>query len=157
MTRISARRGTRDGVSIIADGVTVRGDISSNTDIEVHGEVIGDSNINASVVIADGGVWRGKLTARDVTVAGKVVGAVRASGQIEIVASARIEGTVTGSAIAVQQGRHRRRRIEDTYRTAAARSAMSPSHLLRLPPADARPADAAQGSSVMASSRISIR
>ena len=98
------RQSKSSGAGLIAKGMTVRGDISGNTDIEVHGEVVGDSNVNANVLIAAGGVWRGKLTARSVTVAGQVIGGVRASGDVEIAASARIEGTVTGGAIAVQQG-----------------------------------------------------
>ncbi|MEL7536303.1 MAG: polymer-forming cytoskeletal protein [Pseudomonadota bacterium] len=104
MGRYSAKRHTTGPTSLIAEGVTVRGDISGNRDLEVHGEVVGDSNVNGTVVIAEGGVWRGKLTARNVLVAGQVIGAVRASGEIDIAASARIEGTVTGGAIAVQQG-----------------------------------------------------
>ncbi|MEM8982072.1 MAG: polymer-forming cytoskeletal protein [Pseudomonadota bacterium] len=101
--RISTVR-TQGPVSLIADGVTIRGDISGSRDLEIHGEVVGDSNINASVIIAPDGMWRGNLTARDVVVAGRIVGAVRASGNIEIEASARIEGTVTGGAISVQPG-----------------------------------------------------
>ncbi len=100
----ASRRQNGGMISQIADGVTIRGDISGSRDLDIHGEVVGDSNVNASVWIAPGGIWRGKLTARDVVVAGRVVGAVRASGQIDIEASARIEGTVTGGAISVQQG-----------------------------------------------------
>ncbi|MEM1263217.1 MAG: polymer-forming cytoskeletal protein [Pseudomonadota bacterium] len=95
---------TQGPTSVIADGVTIRGDISGNRDLEIHGEVVGDSNVNATVIIAPDGIWRGKLTARDVVVAGHIVGAVRASGSIEIEASARIDGTVTGGAISVQPG-----------------------------------------------------
>jgi cytoskeletal protein CcmA (bactofilin family) len=56
------------------------------------------------VTLAIGGSWRGNLRARDVILAGSVQGEVAAERKLEIGATARVEGTVSGAEIAVAEG-----------------------------------------------------
>ena len=90
--------------TLIAEGCTVEGTFSGSNDVLVSGTVIGDSHLDGIVTIARCGLWRGALTARHVIVSGAVEGDIVATGRIEISASARIDGTVTGDKIAVAEG-----------------------------------------------------
>ena len=57
-----------------------------------------------SVTVADGGTWKGTIQAETVIIAGYVEGDIQASGRVEITSTARINGTVSGDAIAVAEG-----------------------------------------------------
>ena len=102
------RRRVRDGATgpttLIAEGCTIEGRLSGDNDLLLSGTVIGDSTLNSIVTITPGGRWQGVLRAAHVIVSGSVDGDVIASGKIEIAATARIKGTVTGDMIAVAEG-----------------------------------------------------
>lgn len=91
-------------MTIIAEGCSIAGRMSCEGDIMICGEVIGDSNLDCMVTIAQTGRWEGKLRARNLIVSGTVEGDVVAIEKIEIAATARIRGTVTGDVIAVAEG-----------------------------------------------------
>ena len=56
------------------------------------------------MTLAWGGFWYVVIKAAAVIVAGTIDGDIVAEGQVEISDSAKISGTVTGSAIAVAEG-----------------------------------------------------
>lgn len=90
--------------TLINEGCKITGVLSGSGDFMISGEIEGDCDLNGSVSIARGGVWKGTLKARSVVVAGTVEGDIESTGRVEIVNSARITGTVTGEAIAVAEG-----------------------------------------------------
>ena len=102
------KRRVSDGKSgpttLIAEGCTITGQLAGDNDILLSGTVIGDSALESIVTITPAGTWQGALHARHVIVSGTVKGDIVASGRIEIAATARIRGTVTGDMIAVAEG-----------------------------------------------------
>lgn len=68
------------------------------------GTVDGDCEIDGSVTLAAGGRWTGTIRAIDVVVAGDVNGDVVASNRVEISATARIFGSLSGHSIAIARG-----------------------------------------------------
>lgn len=102
------KRRTQDKVSgpttLIAQGCTIEGQLSGDGDFLLSGTVIGDSALDGVVTVAHTGLWKGMLRARHIIINGSVEGDVIASGKLEINASARIVGTVTGDVIAVAEG-----------------------------------------------------
>lgn len=90
--------------TLINEGCKITGVLSGSGDFMISGEIEGDCDLNGTVSIARGGVWKGTLKARSVVVAGTVEGDIESAGRVEIVNSARITGTVTGEAIAVAEG-----------------------------------------------------
>ncbi|MEO0996389.1 MAG: polymer-forming cytoskeletal protein [Pseudomonadota bacterium] len=91
-------------MALIAHGCVVDGNVNSDGDVMVLGEVRGDGRVAGTVTLAEGGVWKGDLSARNLIVAGTAEGSLSAMGRIEVCETARIAGTVTGGAIAVGQG-----------------------------------------------------
>lgn len=104
----SRRRRIRDRFSgaatLISEGCKITGVITGNCDFQVNGEVEGDCEIDSTVMLARGGLWRGTIRAGNVIVSGHVEGDIFASGRVEITDTAKITGTVSADAIAVAEG-----------------------------------------------------
>jgi cytoskeletal protein CcmA (bactofilin family) len=78
--------------------------ITGNCDFQVNGEVEGDCEIDSTLMLARGGLWKGSIRAGNVIVSGHVEGDILASGRVEITDTAKITGTVSAQAIAVAEG-----------------------------------------------------
>ena len=104
----SKRRRIRDRASgaptLINEGCKITGVISGRGDYQVSGEIDGDCEIDGTVTVTRTGYWSGTIHAGNVVISGHVEGDIVAAGKVEISASARITGKVTGEAIAVAEG-----------------------------------------------------
>ena len=95
---------TAGAPTLINEGCKITGVISGTGDYQVSGEIDGDCEIDGTVSLARGGLWRGTINAQDVIISGHVEGDIIAAGKVEISDTAQITGTVTGEAIAVAEG-----------------------------------------------------
>ena len=82
----------------------MQGMLTGSGNFLVNGEVEGECNVDGTVTLARGGYWNGVIRAAAVIVAGTIDGDIISEGQVEISDSAKISGTVSGSAIAVAEG-----------------------------------------------------
>lgn len=92
------------GLSVIAAGMTVRGDIDSNNTVKVEGIVNGNVHARQQVLVAKDGVVNGDIEAREAIVGGAVDGSIRASERVEVQAGATVSGDITTKRIAVAEG-----------------------------------------------------
>lgn len=90
--------------TLINEGCRISGVITGSGDYQISGQIDGDCDIEGTVSLTRGGLWRGTIKASDVVISGHVEGDIIAAGKVEISDSARITGTVTGEAIAVAEG-----------------------------------------------------
>jgi cytoskeletal protein CcmA (bactofilin family) len=90
--------------TLISEGCKVTGTLTGNCDFQISGQVDGDCDIESMLILAKSGLWTGTIRAGNVIVAGHVEGDIVARGNVEIMDTARITGTVTGEAIAVAEG-----------------------------------------------------
>ena len=95
---------TGSAATLINEGCKIVGTITGTGSFLINGEVDGDCDLDATVTLAENGLWKGTIRATNVIVAGQVDGDIIASGKVEITDSARITGTVSGEAIAVAEG-----------------------------------------------------
>ena len=95
---------TSGTATLISEGCKVSGTLTGNCDFQVSGQVDGDCDIDSMLVLAKNGLWTGTIRANNVIVAGHVEGDIIARGNVEIMDTARISGTVSGEAIAVAEG-----------------------------------------------------
>ena len=102
------KRRLRDTASgpgtLISEGCKVQGLLTGSGNFLINGEVEGECDVDGTVTLARGGYWNGVIKATAVIVAGTIDGDIISEGQVEISDSAKISGTVTGSAIAVAEG-----------------------------------------------------
>jgi cytoskeletal protein CcmA (bactofilin family) len=92
------------GLSIIAIGLTVRGDLDSNGTVKVEGTVDGHVSTRAQILVAKGGEVHGDVDAREAIIGGTVTGAIRALERVEIQTGAVVAGDVTTRRILVAEG-----------------------------------------------------
>lgn len=90
--------------SSIGEGSVFTGSFSGGENIVVRGEVRGESDVQGAVVIAESGLWTGKLIADIVVVAGKVHGDIMAREKIEVLNGAHIQGNLESPVIAMETG-----------------------------------------------------
>jgi cytoskeletal protein CcmA (bactofilin family) len=78
--------------SIISSDMTVRGNLTSSGRLQIEGTVVGDIEV-AQLVVADGAVIQGEISARSVEISGALTGLIRAH-EITLKSSARVVGDV---------------------------------------------------------------
>ena len=104
----SNKRRLRDASSgpgtLISEGCKINGTLSGKGNFMISGEIDGDCDIEGTVTLTKNGFWRGNIRANSVIVAGIIEGEIDASLQVEINHTARVTGTVSSEAIAVQEG-----------------------------------------------------
>jgi len=92
------------GLSIIAIGLTVRGDLDSNGTVKVEGTVEGHVSTRAQALVAKGGAVHGDVDAREAIIGGTVAGSIRAQERVEIQNGAVVAGDITTRRILVAEG-----------------------------------------------------
>ena len=85
-----------NGTTLIGAGTTLKGDISSNSDLRIDGKVIGNIHSSAKVVIGANGVVEGDISGNQADIIGKVTGNIKAKDLIQL----RGDSTVTGNLFA---------------------------------------------------------
>ncbi|MEE8446586.1 MAG: polymer-forming cytoskeletal protein [Gemmatimonadota bacterium] len=93
-------------VSIIAPGMKVVGDCSSDGIVRIEGRVEGLIKAAKSVVVGKDGVVKGDIETQDVIVAGRVSGTITAQSRVELQASCHVEGDIRSRRIKLDEGGH---------------------------------------------------
>jgi len=93
--------------SLVAQGTSVRGDITFSDGLRIDGEVMGDVRASGDpsvLVVSETARVQGALQAAHVIVNGVVEGPVHASQLLELQPKARITGNVHYQAVEMHQG-----------------------------------------------------
>ncbi len=85
-----------NGTTLIGAGTTLKGDLSSNSDLRIDGTVIGNIHSTAKVVIGANGVVEGDISGNQADIIGKVTGNIKAKDLLQL----RGDSTVTGNLYA---------------------------------------------------------
>lgn len=88
--------------SLIAENVTVNGDLASDGDVQLDGMVRGDLRVGR-LTIGESGQVEGAIEAEAVDIRGRVTGSITAQ-QVRLHASAQVIGDVTHTQLAVDAG-----------------------------------------------------
>ena len=88
--------------SLIAENVSLEGDLASDGDVQLDGAVRGDLKV-AHLSIGESGQVEGSITADAVEIRGRVVGTITAKA-IRLYATARVEGDLTHAQLAIDAG-----------------------------------------------------
>jgi cytoskeletal protein CcmA (bactofilin family) len=85
-----------NGTTLIGTGTTLKGDISSNSDLRIDGTVIGNVQSTAKIVIGVNGLVEGDISGNQADIVGKVSGNIRTKELLQL----RGESVVTGNLYA---------------------------------------------------------
>ena len=92
------------GLSIIATGTTIVGDVRSDGTVKVEGAVEGHVIAAQQVLLARGSQVKGDVQAREAVIGGVVEGSTRATDRVEIQATAVVQGDISTQRIVIAEG-----------------------------------------------------
>lgn len=75
---------TGSGTTLIGAGTTVKGDISSNSDLRIDGTIVGNIHSTSKVVIGANGVVEGDINGNQADIIGKVTGNIRVKDLLQL-------------------------------------------------------------------------
>ncbi|WP_141501880.1 bactofilin family protein [Paenibacillus luteus] len=90
--------------TLIGQGTLSEGKLNCEANLRIEGEHRGDIVCKADVIIGESGIARSTISARDLTVAGKIFGDTSMSGRLIITSSGQLTGSVSASSIIIQEG-----------------------------------------------------
>jgi cytoskeletal protein CcmA (bactofilin family) len=85
-----------NGTTLISSGTTIKGDISSNSDLRIDGAINGNIHSSAKIVIGANGVVEGDIFGIQADIVGKVSGNIRTKELLQL----RGESIVVGNLYA---------------------------------------------------------
>ncbi len=90
--------------TVIGEGLSIEGDITSDEEIVVQGSVRGKLTSTDAVSIASGGVVEADVSGSSVSVAGQVTGDVTAAERVDLQAGGKLVGDVKASRFTIADG-----------------------------------------------------
>jgi cytoskeletal protein CcmA (bactofilin family) len=90
--------------SLVAQGVTIRGDFATVGDLHLDGAVEGDLKVGR-LTIGETGAVTGSIQAESIEVRGRITGTVSAR-QVRLCATARVDGDISHTELAIEAGAH---------------------------------------------------
>lgn len=99
-----ARRSEGTGLTIIAQGTTIVGDVGSDAIVKVEGTIQGTVRAGTQLLVASGAVIRGDVFAAEIVIGGEIHGSVHAGERVEIQATALVSGDIRTQRIHVAEG-----------------------------------------------------
>ena len=98
-------RPARDPIeNVLGRSAFVRGELSAEGAFRVDGTIEGTLASRAEVVIGETGVVKGDVIGSDVVVAGQILGNVRCTGHLEILAKGKVEGDISAQSVRIETG-----------------------------------------------------
>jgi len=91
-------------VSLVGKGSVIEGTIRTEGGIRIDGTVVGEVLAKSTAAVGEGGVVEGSLTAKSVSVAGKIQGNVTASEKLTLEARSIVSGDVRTARLIVDEG-----------------------------------------------------
>ena len=87
---------------LISTGTTLKGDISSNSDLRVDGTIIGNIRGNAKIIIGSSGVVEGDIEGNQADITGKVTGNLKIKDLLQLRGECNINGNVNAGKLQIE-------------------------------------------------------
>jgi cytoskeletal protein CcmA (bactofilin family) len=94
--------GNGGGATLVSAGTTLKGDISSNSDLRIDGTIIGNVNSGAKIVIGANGSVEGNITGNQADIVGKVTGNVKTKDLLQLRGDCVVKGNLYAGKLQVE-------------------------------------------------------
>ena len=101
-TEKTTSNGGGNGTTLISSGTTIKGDISSNSDLRIDGMVIGNINSSAKIVIGSSGVVEGDIHGNNADIVGKTSGTIKVKELLQLRGECSVNGNVYAGKLQVE-------------------------------------------------------
>ncbi|MCG2615573.1 polymer-forming cytoskeletal protein [Terrimonas sp. NA20] len=99
---MQTEKSTGNGTTLIGAGTTLKGDISSNSDLRIDGTIIGNISSTAKVVVGANGIVEGDITGNQADIIGKVTGNVKAKDLLQLRGDSIVNGNLYAGKLQVE-------------------------------------------------------
>jgi cytoskeletal protein CcmA (bactofilin family) len=103
-TTVSASKNQTPSLTMISEGTTVTGTITTENDIRIAGKTDGELTTNGKLIVTSTGVVEGDIEVKDADIAGKIDGELRVSNKLSLRQSAVVEGDIYTKTLIVEEG-----------------------------------------------------
>jgi cytoskeletal protein CcmA (bactofilin family) len=93
---------TGNGTTLISAGTTVKGDITSNSDLRIDGTIVGNISSSSKIVIGASGVVEGDLEGNQADIVGKVAGSIRVKDLIQLRGECNVSGNIYAGKLQIE-------------------------------------------------------
>ncbi|MDR2927121.1 MAG: polymer-forming cytoskeletal protein [Cytophagaceae bacterium] len=90
--------------NIIGAGTKITGDIETNGDIRIDGNIDGNINSKGKVVIGNNGNVKGEIVCNNAEIAGALEGKITVSELLSLKASSKMNGDLKTSKLSIEPG-----------------------------------------------------
>ncbi|MCX6316767.1 MAG: polymer-forming cytoskeletal protein [Bacteroidetes bacterium] len=90
------------GATLISAGTTLKGDISSNSDLRIDGTVIGNIKSSSKIIIGSTGVVEGDISVNQADIAGTVTGSIRSKELLQLRGQCVVKGNLYAGKLQVE-------------------------------------------------------
>jgi cytoskeletal protein CcmA (bactofilin family) len=93
-----------DKLNRIVEGTHIKGDVKTDSNFRIDGELVGTLDTTGKLVIGTTGVIEGEIKCTNADVEGMIKGDIVVEGVLMIKSSAKIYGTITAGQIGIEVG-----------------------------------------------------
>lgn len=91
-------------INLLGAGTILKGDISSDGDFRIDGQLSGSIQCKGKVVIGATGMVEGEIICRDIDISGQVKAQIQVSELLSLKSTARLTGDIQASQLAIEPG-----------------------------------------------------
>lgn len=102
--RVTTSMESPDRLNVIVEGSKVLGDMITESNLRIDGEVIGNVTVASKIVIGKTGHIKGNLTCGSADVEGRIEGTLKVDDLLSLRSSALIEGEITTAKLQIEEG-----------------------------------------------------
>jgi cytoskeletal protein CcmA (bactofilin family) len=100
---VDKKQGSEE-LSLVGTGTTIEGKISTEGSIRIDGKLIGEVKAKANAAIGSTGNVEGSITAKNVSVSGRVKGTVTVSEKLILEGKSVMQGDVRAARLVIDEG-----------------------------------------------------
>ena len=90
------------GATLVSAGTTLKGDISSNSDLRIDGTIIGNVNSASKIVIGANGSVEGNISGNQADIVGKVTGNITTKDLLQLRGDCVVKGNLYAGKLQVE-------------------------------------------------------
>lgn len=100
--KTSNGNGGGSGTTLISAGTTIKGDISSNSDLRIDGTIIGNISSSAKIVIGSSGIVEGDINGNHADIVGKTSGTIKVKELLQLRGECVVNGNIYAGKLQVE-------------------------------------------------------
>ena len=95
---------TGSEINLIATGTVFEGKIKTPGSIRVDGKIVGEINATQNVSIGNSGELDGNISAKNISVGGKIKGMIMAQEKLVLEAKSHVRGDIRAAKLVIDEG-----------------------------------------------------